>query len=89
MKILLEPGDYRFVTTVCPPLWNVRWMAVTVGGKLFHVRREYDRLRYYGDEDNLNRVIDQLLIEEMEYMLTKHLSLAAALIPDGPLEIKP
>ena len=90
MKIVLETSDYRFADTVCSPLGEIRWLVVTIGGKQFNVRREFDRYSYpFGGEDAYHEEIDKLLICEMEFMLTKALTEAAATVPDGPLATRP
>jgi hypothetical protein len=87
MQLVLERKDVRFTTTVDENLGKIRWMVVKIGGKLFNVRRQFDKYSFrFGDEQQFEEEIDKLLVKEMEYMLTKHLTAAAAAIANGPLE---
>jgi hypothetical protein len=83
----LERNDVRFATTVEAHLGKIRWMTVAIGGKLFHVNRQFEiHSQPFGDEAQFEEAIDKLLVKEMEHMLTRHLTAAAAAIADGPLE---
>ena len=88
MKIQLEQEDVRWATTICPPLGNIRWLAVKVGGKLFHVRRELDPMSAYMDHEAAKAEIDKLLLREMEIMLAKTFRDACEAVPDGEVAIR-
>lgn len=89
MKIVLERGfehsDYQFATTT----WqhgNIRWLVVNIGGKQFHVRREFtDDSVLYGSQyrEKFMEYVDELLVKQMEHMLTKIFENACGAVPEG------
>ena len=89
MKIVLEERDARFVTTKEEYLGDIRWLVVKLGERLFYVQRSTNRYSpHREDNKDFLRVIDEMLVKEMEVMLTKALIEATARVPEGPIDLK-
>ena len=88
MKIILEREDMHWETTTCAQVGTIRWFAVKIGAKVFHVRREIDSIGAYIDPDHAKAEIDKVLVREMEIMLVKLFRDACAAISEGEVLIR-
>ena len=88
VTVVLETFDYKFITTDSQ-FGRIRWLVADVGGRKFHVRREFDGYVAvpppFARKEEFEKQADELLILQMQYMISKALIKGIDLVPDGEI----
>lgn len=87
MKIILEKGDFKFANTFWEKL-KFRFLVVKIGEKTFTTQREISEVYHYWDEEKFITKVDEILIEQMEHILTKVFEQSMENVPDGEVALK-
>jgi hypothetical protein len=81
VKIILESEDVTF-STLSGPYGRYRALLVQVNGKQFFTTRTVEPFREQWEEPYAKEK-DELLVRNMEFMLTRLFNLACAAVPEG------
>jgi len=87
MKLILEKSDFKFANTYWENL-KFRFLVVKIGDKIFNLKREISDIWYFQEEEKFLAQVDEILIEQMEHILTKVFEQRMANVADGEIILK-
>ena len=87
MKLILEKSDFKFANTYWENL-KFRFLVVKIGEKSFTTQREISEVYHYWDEEKFIAKVDEILIEQMEHILTKVFEQSMENVPDGEIILR-
>ena len=87
MKLVLEKDDFKFANTYWENL-KFRFLVVKIGDKIFNLKREISDIWYFQEEEKFLAQVDEILIEQMEHILTKVFEQRMANVADGEIILK-